>query len=187
MPDDTDLKRYAQAVAIMGKMRTAAFEAWDALDTPGAEAPHTVKAMMAAFADHLFAVMPEAKGHSSLLRHIGFNQKAITKTSSPMICPPLRRRLSDGPRAVPTSQSKSLALKICCTSSSLKRACRYTVITITAKQCGKLIRRYTPRSGGEAAGLTTGWNLLALCSAPRPHCSSPVIWRRTPASTYIKV
>ncbi len=79
MPDDTDLKRYAQAVAIMGKMRTAAFEAWDDLDTPGAEAPHTVKAMMSALADHLFAVMPEAKGHSNLLRHIGFNQKGDYK------------------------------------------------------------------------------------------------------------
>lgn len=79
MPDDTDLKRYAQAVLIMGKIRTAAFEAWDDLDAPGAEAPHTVKVMMATLVNHLFTVMPEAKGHSNLLRHISFNQKSDFK------------------------------------------------------------------------------------------------------------
>lgn len=76
MPDYADVKRLAQAVAVIGKIRLAVLEPWMEMTESNETGSKELKSTLEALASHLFTLMPEVSGTSNLSRHISFNMKA---------------------------------------------------------------------------------------------------------------
>lgn len=75
MSDHADVKRLAQAIVIIGKIRSAVLEPWSRMTEDGERGSGELKTTLELLASRLFEIVPEINGKSYLSRHISFNMR----------------------------------------------------------------------------------------------------------------